>query len=113
MEDKLHQSSNNALFRFWVETDVVLIQDLRGDVSVTLDALQVYKYVEKELGSLEGKKVIWQDLMGEWDGMEIEDGEISFIPIGCRCHEEAIIKINQLEALAQGSDYGAGKQTDP
>ncbi|WP_247234992.1 hypothetical protein [Telluribacter sp. SYSU D00476] len=109
MKDKLHQSVNKALFRFWVETDVVLVEDLRGEVSVTVDALQVYKYVEKQLGSLEGKTVIWQDLMGEWDGMEMENGEILFFPIGCRCHVEAIEKVNQMEALGQRSDHGSGE----
>ncbi|GAB3181998.1 hypothetical protein [Telluribacter humicola] len=109
MREKLHQSANKALFRFWVEADVVLIEDQKGGVPVTLDALNVFKYIEKQLGSLEGKKVIWRDLMGEWDGMGVENEVLVFYPIGCKCQEEAIQKMNRMEELGHKFDFSAEK----
>ncbi|HEV7347279.1 hypothetical protein [Telluribacter sp.] len=103
MKDKLHQTSKKALFRYWVEKDVVLIEDEKGEVPVTIDAWNVYKYIEKDLGSLSGKKVIWRDLMGEWDGMEVENGKLNFFPIGCRSQEEAVKRVSRVKELSSSS----------
>jgi hypothetical protein len=95
MRNEYHTTFNKACFQYRVEENVVMIEDQMGEVPVTVDALNVFRYIEQELGSLHGKKVIWRDQVGEWDGMEMENGTLQFFPIGCHTVQEAMKRLQQ------------------
>jgi len=57
-----------------IDQKVIAIDDLYADKTVTNDAENVIKVLNKELG-LEGRRVIYRDTMGYWDELIHEDGE--------------------------------------
>jgi hypothetical protein len=76
-------------YRYRVDGLFVAIEDLNGPVSVAEAAEQVLSEIRQEVGSLDGKYVVWRDAQGIWDGMEYQNDLLVFYPIAAEKYEEA------------------------
>lgn len=76
-------------YRFRVDGPIVAIEDLNGPIPVALAAEYVFHEVRQQLGSLDGRFVIWRDSLGIWDGMEYVNQQLVFYPLAADNYEEA------------------------
>ena len=81
---------SEARFNYRVNKDLVIIEDAHGYISVTQDAERVLADIQTELGSLEGKYIIWKDGQGIWDALEWRDDRVQMFPLGDQVLDAAI-----------------------
>ena len=81
---------SKAHFTYRVENDLIIIEDVQGLTSVTMDAERVLADIQTAVGSLEGKYIIWRDAEGIWDALEWYNNKISIYPLSTRNLEVAI-----------------------
>lgn len=94
----------HANYRYFVDDNIVAIEDLFGPVSVTQDAEHVFLELQQQIGSLENKYVIWKDREERWDGLEWLFDRLLIYPIGARSYEDAKHRIRNQE-VTKGSRW--------
>jgi hypothetical protein len=73
-----------------VRGDIVCLVDLNTGLSVTNGAEVVIADLASE-GMLKGRKVIYRDSMGNWDGLSYRDDKFkSFVPLATTSIERAL-----------------------
>jgi hypothetical protein len=73
-----------------VDDDLIVIEDLNGDKSVTNDIERVIATIA-EYVTIGRRRIIYRDSSGRWDGVLVRDGAFrSFVPIGQFSRELAI-----------------------
>ena len=73
-----------------IDEDIIAIEDLNGDKSVTNDIERVIR-TTGEYVTIGDRKVVYRDSSGRWDGVLVRDGAFrSFVPIGQFNRELAI-----------------------
>ena len=92
-------------YEYWVDGPVVGVQDLHGEEAVTLHAAGVLLEIQREMGSLEGKLVIWRDGDHIWDGLFYRNHRVDMYPLGYPTFEAA------KEALGRLSDHSRREYT--
>lgn len=83
-------------YSYRIDGNLLAIEDLMGEVAVTMVAEQVLRDIRAEVGSLEGLYVIWRDRQGIWDGMEFFNGQLFFYPIGETGYDQARTRLLSL-----------------
>ncbi|WP_373514902.1 hypothetical protein [Persicitalea sp.] len=86
----------NVRYEYWVDGPVIGIHDLHGEESVTVHAAGVLLEIENEIGSIEGKFVVWRDGDHIWDGLFFQDRHVNIYPLGCMTFEAAKEKLQNL-----------------
>lgn len=73
-----------------VDEDIISIEDLNGDKSVTNDIERVIRTIA-EYVTIGRRQVVYRDSMGRWDGVLVRDGAFQrFVPIGADDRATAI-----------------------
>ena len=76
-------------YRYWIEDDILAIEDLGGILTVTACLEQVLGQITHQEGSLAGKCVIYADSQGIWDAVTQLDELITIHPLGGYSYLEA------------------------
>lgn len=88
----------NADFEYQVLDDVIVIFDLNmGGRSVTNDIHNVLDHIEQEIGGIKGKRVIYRDSHGIFDGIGVtRNGEFTnFYSLNVKSLDAALKKLNR------------------
>ncbi|MFK5893921.1 MAG: DUF6011 domain-containing protein [Pseudomonadota bacterium] len=87
----------NADFEYQMLNDVVVIYDLNlGGRSVTNDVHNVLESIEKDIGDFKGKRIIYRDSHGVFDGITISGGEFyNFYTLNVKTLDAAMKKLNR------------------
>jgi len=88
----------NADFEYQLLNDVVVIYDLNlGGRSVTNDVHNVLESIEKDIGDFKGKRVIYRDSHGVFDGITIScTGDFfNFYTLNVKTLDAAMKKLNR------------------
>lgn len=88
----------NADFEYQILNDVVVIYDLNlGGRSVTNDVHNVLETIEKDIGDFKGKRIIYRDSHGVFDGIATStSGEFfNFFTLNVTTLDAAMKKLNR------------------
>lgn len=86
---------SRANFSYVLEGDPIIILDLKGGISVTIDAERVLADIQQEIDTLEGKCIIWRDRDEVWDALEWKKDKLIIYPLGANDLGEAKKRMRQ------------------
>jgi len=91
-------TNTSAIFDYQILNDVVVIFDLNlGANSVTDDIVSVLESIVKDIGDFNGKRIIYRDSCGRFDGVAITNTGhfFSFFTLNERTLAAAMKKLNR------------------
>lgn len=99
-------SKASASFDYEIIDGVVVIYDLDQGVSVTNDAENVIAAVAQTVKDLHGRRVIYRDTDGIFDGMLIDSDNrfAGFYPLRHRDLPSALVAVSEAARKAQGGE---------
>lgn len=79
-----HSKTSDVDFTCTIEGDVICLEDIGTGRSITNGAEVVVAQLFSMFGAdLAGKRIIYRDTMGNWDGLAHHEGRfLGFVPLG-------------------------------
>lgn len=82
-------------YTYWIDGDILAIEDWQGLHSVTAHVEQVLAQIEQKEGSLAAKFVVYADSQGIWDAITQLGQSLVIRPLGGNSNAEACQLLNQ------------------
>lgn len=84
-------------YKFRVSGDTLVLYDMDGPRSLTNDMERALAEIANETGlELNGRRIIYEDSEGRWDGVEFHEGTVRFYSINTDNEADALRRALQL-----------------